>query len=129
MIQRISSVAMMAIAAVIMGVFIVVSVLNVPPPTPAAAQNNPRPQKPNGYQQITNLSSATALTIPAGSTYAVVCAETQGVRWRDDGVAPTATVGMPMPSGTCMEIVILAPSNLQFIQQMASATIDVNYYQ
>lgn len=67
-------------------------------------------RQPRGYQQIValNLAAATKITIPAnanGNTvgYAVVqCAGTAGtdsVRWRDDGVAPTSTVGMVLGAG------------------------------
>ena len=57
-----------------------------------------------GYQQITSLSSAASLTVPTtdknGSfqkpTFALIICETQNVRWRDDGTAPTASVGMPL---------------------------------
>lgn len=95
---------------------------------PASSQVNPWGIiQPNGYQQITSLSSATALTIPAGTSYAVVCVETQAVRWRDDGVAPTSTVGQPIPAAQC--IAYPAPSpNLQFIEQTASAKINASYY-
>jgi hypothetical protein len=111
------------------GILALYAATAVPPPIPAAAQQRSQPQVANGYQQITSLGSATALTIPAGSSYAVVCVETQAVRWRDDGTAPTSTVGMPIPAGNCMQIVILVPTKLQFIQQASSATIDVSYYQ
>ena len=53
-----------------------------------------------GFQQITSLSSSTALTMPAAGVIgqkpkiAVVHCEAQAVRWRDDGTAPTASVGM-----------------------------------
>ena len=51
-----------------------------------------------GYQQITTLTSATALTVPLTDvnglscrpTIALITPETQGVRWRDDGTAPSA---------------------------------------
>lgn len=80
-----------------------------------------------GYQQITSLSSATGLTVPAGATRAVITPESQSVRWRDDDVAPTASVGMPLP-------VLVSLSydgdlkRIRFIQQAASATLNVSYY-
>ena len=88
-----------------------------------------------GYQQITSLSSATGLTVPTqtpdGSkqqpTFALIIAETQGVRWRDDGTAPTASVGMVLPV-----LVTLSYdgdlNRIRFIQQAASATLNVSYY-
>lgn len=84
---------------------------------------------PLGYQQITSLSSATALTVPTGAQVAIVTAESQAVRFRDDGTNPTASVGMPIASGqsyTFNRADELA--KLKFIEQTASATINVSYY-
>lgn len=84
-------------------------------------------------------SSAASLTaggVPQAATYAVICASTQGVNYRDDGVAPTATVGtggqgiVPTSSTsppTCI------PYNgtfslLQFIQQNAGAIVGITWY-
>jgi len=80
-----------------------------------------------GYQQITSLSGATNLTVPATATYAVIVPETQAVRWRDDGTAPTASIGMPVAVGAAL----LYDGNLrgiQFIEQAASAKINISYY-
>ena len=65
--------------------------------------------------------------IPAGVRMVQVCVEAQAVRWRDDGVAPTAAVGMPLAIGTCM-IYSGPASAIQFIQQTAGAILDVSYY-
>lgn len=88
-----------------------------------------------GYQQITSVSSSTALTVPSKDvnglnckpSIAVIICETQAVRWRDDGVAPTATVGMPLATGTVLQY----DGNLtqiRFIEQTAGAKINVAYY-
>jgi hypothetical protein len=90
-----------------------------------------------GYQQYsTALSSAIPLSlIPALSTRGtpayrlLLSAEVQNVRWRDDGVALTTTVGFLLKtsdppfeySGN-----ILA---LQFIQVTAGAILSVLYFQ
>ncbi len=80
-----------------------------------------------GYQQITSLSASAALTVPAGATRAIITAEAQGVRWRDDGVAPTASVGMILPV-----LVTLSYdgdlNRIRFIEQAASAILNVSYY-
>ena len=88
-----------------------------------------------GYQQITSLSGATALTVPTTDklgnkcqpTVAYIVAETQAVRWRDDGTDPTATVGMPLATGTGF------PydgdlTKIRFIEQTASAKLNISYY-
>lgn len=82
---------------------------------------------PLGYQQITSLSSSTALTLPTGASMAVVIAESQTVRWRDDGTNPTASVGMPLTVNSPM--VYTGPlASLKFIQTTASATLNIAYY-
>ena len=88
-----------------------------------------------GYQQITSLSAATGLTVPSrtsdgqiGSpTQAVIRAETNGVRFRDDGVTPTASVGFPLSAGDVLEY-DGDLKRIQFIEQTASATLNVVYY-
>ena len=80
-----------------------------------------------GYQQITNLSAATGLTIPVGATVALIQAETQDVRWRDDGTAPTASVGMIIGAGTTLPYTGNL-SAIMLIQATASAKLNISYY-
>ena len=88
-----------------------------------------------GYQQITSLSSAAALTVPAldlignkqQPTFALIIAETQGIRWRDDGVAPTASVGMPLAIGVPLQY-DGDLTKIRFIEQTASAKLNISYY-
>lgn len=80
-----------------------------------------------GYQQITSLSSAAGLTPPQGATMALVVAETQGVRWRDDGTNPTASVGMPIAAGAYLNY-DGDLNRVKFIEQTASAKLNVSYY-
>lgn len=87
-------------------------------------------QVPLGYQQITSLSAATTLTVPAGATQAVIYVEAQAVRYRDDGTAPTASVGAPLAvTGTGAPLVYNGTlSAIQFIEQTGGAKIDILYY-
>lgn len=84
---------------------------------------------PLGYQQITSLSTAQTLTIPATSTFATVEAEVADVRWRDDGTAPTGSVGMilyagvPTTFGGAAEL-----AALKLIQVSAGAILNISYY-
>ena len=80
-----------------------------------------------GYQQITSLSSSTALTVPAGATLALIVPETQTVRWRDDGTAPTASVGMPVAALSSMSY-DGDLSKIRFIAATAGAVLNVSYY-
>jgi hypothetical protein len=88
-----------------------------------------------GYQQITALSASTALTVPSFDvnglackpSIAIITPETQAVRWRDDEVAPTASVGMPLASGVTLQY-DGDLTKIRFIEQTASAKINVVYY-
>ena len=88
-----------------------------------------------GYQQITSLSAATKLTVPqkdlsglAGTPrIAIITPETQAVRWRDDGVAPTASVGMPLAAGVTLQY-DGDINQIQFIEQTAGAKLNITYY-
>ena len=88
-----------------------------------------------GYQQITSLSSATGLTVPqkdlqglAGTPrIAIITPEAQAVRWRDDGVAPTATVGMPLAAGVTLQY-DGDLSQIKFIEQTGGAKLNITYY-
>lgn len=82
---------------------------------------------PLGYQQLSSLSSAQALTVPAGSRYARIIPQTQAVRWRDDGTNPSATVGMPVAVG---ETLVYAGDlkAIKFFEQAASAVLNIAYY-
>ncbi len=85
---------------------------------------------PAGYQQITSLSGSTGLTVPAYARFAIIEAETQSVRWRDDGVAPTASVGSLLP----VQIPFVYTGGpqgltaLRFIETTASAKLNVSFY-
>lgn len=88
-----------------------------------------------GYQQITSLSSATGLTVPVRDmnglnskpTLAIITPETQGVRWRDDDVNPTASVGMPLAAGVTLQY-DGDLTKIKFIEQSASAKLNISYY-
>ena len=62
-----------------------------------------------GYQQVLAAGTVAAfnLTPPnpypsnklGPATYAIIQAEAQALRWRDDGIDPTTTSGMVIPAG------------------------------
>jgi hypothetical protein len=82
-----------------------------------------------GFQQIlaATVNTGASLTVPAGARMAQICADTQAVRWRDDGSAPTAAIGIILASGNCM--IYSGPLNkIQFISQAAGANLNVSYY-
>ena len=91
---------------------------------------------PCGYQQITAVSASVGLTVPNATntpnqqqrpTRCIITAEAQAVRWRDDGVAPTAAVGYPLAAGS--ELKYDGDMNaIRFIEQVASAKLNVAYF-
>jgi len=88
-----------------------------------------------GYQQITTLTASTALTVPSRDlnglscrpTIALITPETQAVRWRDDDVAPTASIGMPLAAGVTLQY-DGDLTKIRFIEQSASAKLNITYY-
>ena len=84
---------------------------------------------PNGYQQLvaSDISSAVALTVPAGTRFAVLQAEGDDVRYRDDGVNPTGSVGMIIAVGTPV-VYTANPTALKVIRESASSILNVSYY-
>jgi len=91
-------------------------------------QQNFSAEKALGYQQITSLSAAAALTVPAGTILAIITPEAQAVRWRDDGTNPTATVGYPLAVGSELRYTAAQFAALRFIEQTASAKLNIVYY-
>lgn len=82
---------------------------------------------PKGYQQIADVSEAVGLSVPVGAVYALIQAAAKGVRWRDDGEDPTATVGMPIAA----EADVFYTGDLaaiRFIEVEQSAELNVSYY-
>ena len=95
---------------------------------------------PYGFCTLSSMSSSTGLAscanvvsgavILANVQYAVICAETQAVNWRDDGTAPTGTVGsggMGIPAGSCIPYNGTF-SQIRFIQQSGGAVLSVSFY-
>lgn len=90
--------------------------------------NAPSPYTCKGYQQITSLSSAVGLDIPVGAIMALLQAETQDVRWRDDGTDPTGSVGMVLKAGDPPFVYMGDLAAITFIEATASAKLNVTYY-
>ena len=83
---------------------------------------------PHGFEAIASVSSATALTVPAGARVALIQAITQNVRWRDDGTDPTGTVGMVIFAGQDPWLYAGNLDNIRFFEDAASATMTISYY-
>ena len=96
-------------------------------------QSNFVAKKALGYAQLTAIDASTLVSsvaggIPIGTTMILITPQTQAVRWRDDGVVPTATVGYPL--AVAAELIYTAQSmaNLRFISQVAGAAINIAFY-
>jgi hypothetical protein len=57
----------------------------------------------------------------------LITSEAAAVRWRDDGIAPTASVGMPLAAGVTLQY-DGDISRVRFIQQTAGAKLNISYY-
>lgn len=87
---------------------------------------------PVAFEQLTTVSSSTALTAATykNANYALIeCDHTANkyVRWRDDGTAPTATVGNTLAPGDTLQY-DGDLSTIRLIEESASAKINVSYY-
>lgn len=113
---------------------IIVAALALLAVSSALAQNGTR-QVPLGFCALSSMSAATGLSscpggIPGQTSYAVICAYSQGIVWRDDGTAPTGTPGsggQGLSANQCL------PYNgtftkIQFIQQTSGALLGVSFY-
>ncbi len=95
---------------------------------------------PMGYTQMAAgvASTATGLqSIPTGARYVWIIPTTQGVRFRDDGTSPTASVGMPIAAdqGVIYAAMSAAASSqdltsvgFKLIEQSAGAIVNLSYY-
>lgn len=92
-------------------------------------------RRPLGYAQIVNLTlqAATGLVLPtqptSGQVVGLVIIQCNGgvVRWRDDAVDPTTTVGMSIPDGGELDYVGDF-SAIRFIDSSGTPILDVSYY-
>ena len=84
--------------------------------------------KPSGYVQLTSLGSAVGLSsIPAEARFALIQAESQSIRWRDDGTNPTTGIGMVLAAGATL-VYSGTLSAIKLIETTASAKVNVTYY-
>jgi hypothetical protein len=119
------AVAMLVALAVIVGSALISKKAN------AQGTNPGQFMVPIGYCQISAPAAATKLStcaggIPANARMAYIVVETGAVRYRDDGVAPTAAVGMPIAIGGSL-FYTGTLSSFQVIQQAASV-VNILFY-
>jgi len=79
-----------------------------------------------GFTSAKTLAEALGAAIPAEATMALIQAQGQNVRWKDDGTAPTASEGHQLLAGESRIFGNL--DTLEFFQEAATATLAVNFY-
>lgn len=74
-------------------------------------------------------SGGTWRQIPAGTQFVELSAETQNVKWTDDSSAPSATNGQVLKTTDPPFVYTGDPHKLQFIQEAATAKLNVRCYE
>ena len=87
-------------------------------------------EKPLGYEQVltATLAAPTTLNPPSYTKVAYVQVEGGQVRYRDDGVDPTAAIGMLLQDGAVLEYAS-GLSALTFITESGAPKLNVSYYE
>ncbi|MGN6479490.1 hypothetical protein [Luteibacter sp.] len=84
---------------------------------------------PLGFQRVAiGTAAPSPLSSPAGAIYALIQAEGANLRYRDDGAAPTASVGMRLLSAATAQEFSGSLTAVQFIAEGAGAFLNVSYY-
>lgn len=90
-----------------------------------------------GYVQAAAGAVDTAVTlasllpggvVPPGTSMVLITPEAQAIRFRDDGTAPTATVGFPLAVGTSLRYTSGNLPGLRLIAQTAGAIVNIALY-
>lgn len=85
-----------------------------------------------GYKQLTGLSSVKGLAdvsggIPTGSHSVLLQAESQSIRWRDDGTDPTSSTGMVLAAGDSL-LYDFPLTRIKFIESTPSAKLNITFW-
>lgn len=101
--------------------------------------------RPLGYVQVAAGGADTALQInsltfsaaggmvnppgiPAGTQQLLIIPEVQTIRWRDDGINPTTTVGMPLTANGTLFYDAANMTDLRVISATAGAVVNITAY-
>lgn len=80
------------------------------------------------YRQITVLTSAVGCPLASQGKAVMFKAEAQEIRYRLDGIAPTASVGIPVAAGECVWFVGDL-TKLQFIEVAAGGILNLHIFE
>lgn len=98
----------------------------------AQVTNPAIPMVPVGYCQLTSVSASTLISscsggIPSGANTAIIQAEAKNLRYRDDGTAPQAGVGVQIAAGASI-LYTGTLSAVRVIEEAASAKVNILFY-
>lgn len=82
-----------------------------------------------GTQTLTLTTTAQALTVPTGATSATLSVTGGAAVYRDDGTAPTATVGMTLPVGLWTYVGPLSAVKFILPTGVTGTVVTVAFYQ
>lgn len=92
----------------------------------------PGPMVPVGYCQLAVSTAALVSTctggIPIGASVAYLSVETANIRWRDDGTAPTTSVGMPIVAAAAPFLYQGDLTKLEVVAVSGSPVLDIAFY-
>lgn len=81
-----------------------------------------------GYSQVNVSGAAVGVgVVPSDTIMTLITIDGGDIRFRDDGVNPTASVGMKVDKGGVIKY-DADPSTLKFINVSAAASVNVTFY-
>ena len=81
---------------------------------------------PVAYSQLTSLGSSVGVPFQNARIALIQCLG-QNVRWRDDGIAPTTSVGMRIHAGETLPY-YGDVTTIKFIEETAGAELNISFY-
>ena len=73
-------------------------------------------------------STVVPLAPPAGATIAQLQVSNVAIRYRDDGVDPTSSVGIEIAAGGSAQLSLAPLTNVRMISEAGTATVTISYY-
>lgn len=77
---------------------------------------------------LSTISVNGVVGIPLGTAFAIITPTAQAIRWRDDGTAPTTTIGYPLAVGAELRYDAKGFPAMRVIGQAANAVLNVTFY-
>lgn len=81
-----------------------------------------------GFQALTVSNTAVGFTVPSGTEYAIASLEANNIRYRDDGTAPTSSVGLLITATSIFGVCQNSLDSIRFIRETADGLLNIEYY-